>query len=136
MALIIASEGTSDTLKKHSELWKTNSINSFLEEAIVRRELADNFCYYNENYDNLNGADKWAQLTLLEHAKDSRNPCYSLAEFEQAKTHDHLWNAAQYQLTNSGKIHGFMRMYWAKKILEWSSSPEEALKIAIKLNDK
>ncbi|CAD7014739.1 deoxyribodipyrimidine photo-lyase [Ceratitis capitata] len=112
------------------------SVESFCEEAIVRRELADNFCYYNEHYDNLKGLHAWAAKTLDDHRKDKRSPAYTLAEFEQAHTHDDLWNASQLQLVREGKMHGFLRMYWAKKILEWSSTPEEALEVAILLNDK
>lgn len=98
--------------------------------------MADNFCYYNKNYDNLNGLYPWAIKTLNEHREDERNPCYELPEFEQANTHDDLWNAAQLQLVREGKMHGFLRKYWAKKILEWSNTPESALETAIYLNDK
>ncbi len=109
---------------------------SFLEELIVRRELSDNFCYFNKNYDTLNGFHQWAKTSLNEHRKDEREFVYTLKQFEQAKTHEDLWNAAQMEMVTTGKMHGYMRMYWAKKILEWSKSPEEALKIAIYLNDK
>lgn len=112
------------------------SVDAFCEEAIVRRELADNFCYYNKNYDNLKGLHDWAAKTLNDHRKDKRSPCYGVEEFEQARTYDDLWNSAQIQLVKEGKMHGFLRMYWAKKILEWSESPEKALEIAILLNDK
>ena len=109
---------------------------SFLEEIIIRRELSDNFCLYNNNYDSFDGFHKWAQSTLNEHRDDKREYIYTLEEFENADTHDNLWNAAQIEMTTTGKMHGFMRMYWAKKILEWIQTPEEALKIAIYLNDK
>jgi deoxyribodipyrimidine photo-lyase len=109
---------------------------SFLEELIMRRELSDNYCYYNPNYDSFNGFPDWAKKTLNEHRKDEREFVYSLKEFENAETHEDLWNAAQKEMLITGKMHGYMRMYWAKKILEWSNSPEEALKIAIYLNDK
>ena len=112
------------------------SAESFLEELIVRRELSDNFCYYNSDYDSFKGFPEWAKKTLNDHKKDEREFVYTLKKFEEAKTHEDLWNAAQMQLVNTGKLHGYMRMYWAKKILEWSKSPEEALKIAIYLNDK
>ncbi|XP_053965017.1 deoxyribodipyrimidine photo-lyase-like [Anastrepha ludens] len=112
------------------------SVEAFCEEAIVRRELADNFCYYNEHYDSLKGLHAWAAKTLEDHRKDKRSPSYTLVEFEEASTHDDLWNAAQLQLVHEGKMHGFLRMYWAKKILEWSCTPEMALEIAIILNDK
>jgi deoxyribodipyrimidine photo-lyase len=112
------------------------SSDSFLEELIVRRELSDNFCYYNTKYDSFEGFPDWAKKTLNDHRKDKREFIYSLEEFEKAKTHEDLWNAAQIEMVKTGKMHGYMRMYWAKKILEWSKSPEEALKIAIYLNDK
>lgn len=113
-----------------------DSEKSFLEELIVRRELSDNFCYFNPKYDSFEGFHNWAKTTLNEHRKDEREFVYTLKEFEQAKTHEDLWNAAQLEMITNGKMHGYMRMYWAKKILEWSKSPEEALKIAIDLNDK
>lgn len=112
------------------------SADSFLEELIVRKELSDNFCYYNFNYDSFNGFPDWAKNTLNDHRKDEREFVYSLTEFEESKTHEDLWNAAQNELVKTGKLHGYMRMYWAKKILEWSKSPEEAMKIAVYLNDK
>ncbi|SHK48130.1 deoxyribodipyrimidine photo-lyase [Thermocrinis minervae] len=109
---------------------------SFLEELIVRKELSDNFCLYNKNYDSFEGFPQWAKESLNKHRKDIRKYVYSLEEFEEAKTHDKLWNACQMQMVRFGKMHGYLRMYWAKKILEWSESPEEALRIAIYLNDK
>ena len=109
---------------------------SFLEELIVRRELADNFCCFNKNYDSFEGFHDWAKTSLNGHRKDEREFVYSLKQFEEAKTHEDLWNAAQMEMLTTGKMHGYMRMYWAKKILEWSKSPDEALKIAIYLNDK
>lgn len=112
------------------------SKDSFLEELIVRRELSDNYCYYNADYDSFKGFPGWAKKTLNDHRKDEREFVYSLDKFEKAKTHEDLWNAAQKELVSTGKMQGYMRMYWAKKILEWSKSPEEALKIAIYLNDK
>ena len=117
---------------KHND----ESVASFLEELIVRRELSDNFCFYNPNYDNFEGFHSWAQTTLHEHRKDKREYLYSLEEFELAKTHDLLWNAAQVEMVKKGKMHGYMRMYWAKKILEWTNSPEQALEFGIYLNDK
>ncbi|XP_056329368.1 CPD photolyase [Danio aesculapii] len=114
----------------------SESVASFIEEIVVRRELADNFCFYNQNYDNISGAYDWAKKTLQEHSKDRRQYLYSKKELESAETHDQLWNAAQRQLLLEGKMHGFLRMYWAKKILEWTASPEEALSIAIYLNDR
>ncbi|XP_037537541.1 CPD photolyase [Nematolebias whitei] len=112
------------------------SIASFIEELVVRRELTDNFCYYNPKYDSVEGAYEWAQKTLKDHAKDKREYLYTREQLEKAQTHDKLWNAAQYQMVIEGKLHGFLRMYWAKKILEWTRSPEEALSIALYLNDR
>eukprot|EP00123_Amoebidium_parasiticum_P014698 comp22604_c0_seq1/m.34676 comp22604_c0_seq1/g.34676 ORF comp22604_c0_seq1/g.34676 comp22604_c0_seq1/m.34676 type:complete len:542 (-) comp22604_c0_seq1:2-1627(-) len=116
---------------KHS-----GSVASFLEESIVRRELADNFCFYNDKYDSIDCAYDWARTTLEIHSKDKREFVYTLKELEDGLTHDDLWNAAQLQTVKDAKMHGFLRMYWAKKILEWTSSPQEALKYAIYLNDK
>jgi deoxyribodipyrimidine photo-lyase len=113
-----------------------SSVEAFLEELIVRRELSDNFCLYNPNYDSFEAFPNWAKETLLKHEKDERKYIYSLEELENAKTHDELWNAAQRQLTKTGKMHGYMRMYWAKKILEWTENAKIALKYAIHLNDK
>uniref|UniRef100_A0A671UQ99 Deoxyribodipyrimidine photo-lyase n=1 Tax=Sparus aurata TaxID=8175 RepID=A0A671UQ99_SPAAU len=112
------------------------TVSSYIEELVVRRELTDNFCFYNKKYDSVEGAHEWAQKTLRDHAKDERPYIYTREQLEKAKTHDKLWNAAQYQMVTEGKMHGFLRMYWAKKILEWTSSPEEALSIALYLNDR
>jgi len=112
------------------------STDAFLEQLVVRRELADNFCYYNPYYDSVNAFKPWAINSLNEHIADERAFIYSADQFESAQTHDEFWNAAQIQLTQSGTMHGYMRMYWAKKILEWTAGPEEALKIALYLNDK
>ncbi|XP_068921105.1 deoxyribodipyrimidine photo-lyase isoform X2 [Petaurus breviceps papuanus] len=122
-------------VQKHRSRYP-DSVANFVEEAVVRRELADNFCFYNKNYDKLEGAYDWAQTTLRLHAKDKRPHLYSLEQLESGKTHDPLWNAAQMQMVKEGKMHGFLRMYWAKKILEWTRSPEEALEFAIYLNDR
>ena len=121
-------------VKKHRV--KSEHKDSFLEELIVRRELSDNYCFYNDKYDQFGGFHPWAQKTLNEHRGDKREYLYSSEEFEQAKTHDDLWNGAQMEMVHRGKMHGYLRMYWAKKILEWTESPEKALEIAIYLNDK
>ena len=109
---------------------------AFIEQVLIRKELADNFCEYENNYDYFEGFHPWAQKTLNEHRNDEREYLYPKEQFEEAKTHDPLWNAAQIQMMSTGKMHGYMRMYWAKKIMEWSSSPETAQQIAIELNDK
>ncbi|MCU0660321.1 MAG: deoxyribodipyrimidine photo-lyase [Candidatus Pacebacteria bacterium] len=108
---------------------------AFLEELIVRRELSDNFCFYEKKYDSTECFADWAKKSLEKAAKDTREYVYTKKQLEEAKTHDSLWNAAQTQMIQTGKMHGYMRMYWAKKILEWTHSPEEALAIAIYLND-
>lgn len=110
--------------------------NAFIEEIFVRRELSDNFCFYNQDYDKFEGFPLWAKDTLNKHRNDKRQYIYSITDFENAQTHDVYWNAAQIEMVRSGKMHGYMRMYWCKKILEWTPSPEEALQIAIYLNDK
>jgi deoxyribodipyrimidine photo-lyase len=109
---------------------------SFLEELIVRRELADNFCLHTPDYDRFDGFQPWAKKTLDKHRADIREYIYEAEEFEACRTHDPLWNSAQREMMVKGKMHGYMRMYWAKKILEWSESPEAAMAIAIWLNDK
>ncbi|XP_026577470.1 deoxyribodipyrimidine photo-lyase-like isoform X1 [Pseudonaja textilis] len=122
-------------VRKHRTRYK-ESVEGFIEEAVVRRELADNFCFYNPNYDKVEGAFDWAKTTLKLHAQDKRPYLYTLEQLEKGKTHDPLWNAAQLQMVHEGKMHGFLRMYWAKKILEWTRSPEEALQFSIYLNDR
>jgi len=111
-------------------------IQPFLEELVVRRELSDNYCFYNQRYDNFEGFPEWAKRTLNEHRLDTRPYIYTIEQFEYALTHDKLWNAAQNEMVKTGKMHGYMRMYWAKKILEWSESPEEAIETAMYLNDR
>lgn len=109
---------------------------AYLEELIVRRELSMNFVFYNPNYNNFNCLPHWAKKTLIEHEKDKREYLYSVNALESADTHDPYWNAAQQEMLHTGKMHGYMRMYWGKKILEWVKSPIEAFNIAIYLNNK
>lgn len=123
-------------LEVYKRVQHCKSKEEFLEELIIRRELADNFCYYNKNYDSFDGFPDWAKQTLNDHRKDKREYIYSLNELENAKTHDDLWNAAQMEMVLKGKMHSYLRMYWAKKILQWTESPEIALNYAIYLNDK
>ncbi len=110
--------------------------NAFLEEFIVRRELAVNFVKHNPRYDSLGSAEPWAAGTLREHARDERPHLYTERRLEQAETHDPLWNAAQRQMAATGWMHGYVRMYWGKKILEWSRTPDEAFERAVRLNDR
>jgi len=108
---------------------------AFLEELIVRRELAINFVYYNGQYDSYGCLPAWAQRTLQEHRKDPRLHTYSPNQLERGETHDPFWNAAQEEMVTTGKMQGYMRMYWGKKILEWSVPPEEAYATALYLNN-
>ena len=109
---------------------------AYLEELIVRRELAINFATHNPHYDALVGCPNWARETLSKHANDPREWIYTRDELEQARTHDELWNACQREMVISGRMHGYMRMYWAKKILEWTATPDEAFEDCVHLNDK
>ncbi len=108
---------------------------AFLEQLIVRRELAINFVRFNPDYDNFESGTAWAHKSLAEHAADPRK-IYSERQLENAQTHDPLWNAAQRQMVVTGFMHNYMRMYWAKKILEWSKTPARAYQTAVYLNDK
>ena len=114
----------------------SQGIDAFLEELLVRRELSINFIHYNLRYDSFDGLPEWARRTLSEHRGDPRAYAYTLEELENAKTHDPYWNAAQKEMVVTGKMHGYMRMYWGKKILEWTADPEEAYKRALHLNNK
>jgi deoxyribodipyrimidine photo-lyase len=109
---------------------------AFLEELIVRRELAHNFVRFNPRYETFQSAEPWGKQTLRLHAKDKREYLYSETQLENAETHDPLWNAAQKQMVLTGWMHGYLRMYWAKKILEWSPSVAVAYDIAVRLNDR
>ena len=109
---------------------------AFIEELVVRRELSDNFCLHRQDYDTTDCFPEWAKASLNKHLADKRPYLYTRDEFEHAKTHDPLWNAAQMEMVEHGKMHGYMRMYWAKKILEWAETPEEAMSTAIYLNDR
>ena len=109
---------------------------AFLEQVIVRRELAINFVRFNPAYDSMECLEPWAQRSLSEHARDRRTVTYTEEELEQGRTHDPLWNAAQKQMVLAGWMHNYLRMYWAKKILEWSPSVAAAYQRAVQLNDR
>ena len=109
---------------------------SYINELIGWRELSVNFVKYVPNYDSIECAPEWAQKTLREHARDKRDPVYTLEQLEKAQTYDELWNAAQVQMVKTGWMHNYLRMYWAKKILEWSPNPAKAWEYAVILNDK
>ena len=110
-------------------------LDAFLEELIVRRELGLNYVHYNGGYDSYDGLPFWARKTLAAHQDDDRPALYGPDELAAAKTHDPYWNAAQREMTVTGKMHGYMRMYWGKKILEWSRTPEEGFRTALALNN-
>ncbi len=109
---------------------------AFLEELIVRRELAANYVFYQPAYDRFEGLPEWARTQLTRHARDRRDPLYSLADLESGRTHDPYWNAAQAEMRRTGKMHGYLRMYWGKQILAWSPTPEEAFRRALALNNR
>lgn len=110
---------------------------SFLEELIVRRELSVNLVVYNQdNYDSMCCLPSYAQITLQEHADDKRDQLYSREQLENYQTGDRFWNAAQRELVVTGKMHGYMRMYWGKKLLEWTRTPEDGFNAALVLNNK
>ena len=109
---------------------------AFLDQLITWRELSINFVRHNELYDSIECAEPWAARTLAKHLKDPRPVLYTEKQLENAETHDPLWNAAQIQMVEQGWMHNYMRMYWGKKILEWTRSPAEAFQIAVRLNDR
>jgi deoxyribodipyrimidine photo-lyase len=108
----------------------------FLDQLITWRELAINLVHFNPLYDSIECAPDWAHRTLAQHSNDRRPLVYSRDQLERGETHDALWNAAQLQMLHDGWMHNYMRMYWAKKILEWSPSPAVAYQTAVYLNDK
>ena len=109
---------------------------SFFNELIAWRELAINFVRYQPDYDNPACADNWARATLAEHDHDQREILYKLPQLAKAQTHDDLWNAAQFQMLHHGWMHNYLRMYWAKKIIEWTPNVRIAMRVAIYLNDR
>jgi deoxyribodipyrimidine photo-lyase len=109
---------------------------AFLEELVVRRELAANFVEFERHYDSFRCLPKWAKKTLAEHSGDDRPYRYSAKQLERAETHDPYWNAAMGEMKKTGYMHNYMRMYWGKKILEWTSSPEHAYRTALDLNNR
>jgi deoxyribodipyrimidine photo-lyase len=125
--IALAARGAGAPLEDHQ---------AFIEQLVIRRELAINFVRYNAAYDRVTSAARWALETLDRHREDPRDWVYTERQLEEAETHDPLWNAAERQMVESGWMHGYVRMYWAKKILEWSESPEAAMAAAIALNDR
>jgi deoxyribodipyrimidine photo-lyase len=121
-------------VKKHPHLKPARD--SYFNELIAWRELSVNFVRYQPEYDSPGCADNWARLTIAEHDHDERETLYTTAQMERAETYDELWNAAQIQMVRYGWMHNYLRMYWAKKILEWTPNVAEAMRVAIYLNDK
>ena len=115
---------------------KRDNIESFVEELVVRRELSMNFVFYNNDYDSYSNLPGWARKSLEEHKGDEREYTYTRKQLENAETHDEYWNAAMKEMVHTGYMHNYMRMYWGKKILEWSNTPEHAYKTTLYLNNK
>ena len=114
----------------------TDNSNAFLEELIIRRELAYNFVYFNPTYDDFNYMTyDWAYRTMKHHLNDEREYIYTKEDYVNFKTHDEYFNAAMKEMVFLGRMHSYMRMYWCKKIIEWSPSYEEAYRIALELNN-
>ena len=109
---------------------------SFLDELVTWRELAFNTCAFVPGYDSYTTLPAWARRTLDAHRRDRRAHRYALDQFDAAATHDPLWNAVQRQLKQEGWFHGYMRMLWGKKILEWSATPEDALRVMAHLMNR
>ena len=109
---------------------------SYFNELIAWRELAINFVRFTTHYETPEVAENWAKQTIEEHARDERERIYTLKQLEAAETYDELWNAAQIQMVEQGWMHNYMRMYWAKKILEWTPDVKTAMKYAVYLNDR
>ncbi len=109
---------------------------SFLEELLCRRELAMNFVYYTSQYDSFSCLPNWAKQTLEEHKDDPREHVYTQKELEAADTHDPYWNAAMREMRYTGYMHNYMRMYWGKKILEWTNTPQTAYRFTLEINNK
>ncbi len=129
IALAVAQAAEADPTLKAAK-------DSFFNELIAWRELSVNFVLYDSRYDSHECAEDWAKKTIAEHARDERERLYTLEQMEGAQTYDELWNAAQIQMVDHGWMHNFMRMYWAKKILEWTPDVETAMKTCVYLNDK
>ena len=113
-----------------------SSKDSFIEELLIRRELAFNFCWFNSHYDSIACLPDWAKKTIGEHKKDKRDYVFDLERLESGQTHDEYWNAAQLEMVVTGKMHNYLRMYWGKKVIEWTPDMETAFKWLLYLNNK
>ena len=114
----------------------TEAQEAYLEELIIRRELAMNFVHYTPNYDSFACLPQWARTSLKQHQKDPRESIYTRSQLENAQTHDAYWNASMKEMKLTGFMHNYMRMYWGKKILEWSRTPEQAFRTTLAINNK
>lgn len=130
--------GQISPLQIYTRIYDVNSPGKakFIDELVVRRELAINYVYYNSDYDSFYSLPKWARDTLESHLQDEREYIYEMSELEAGLTHDIYWNAAQTEMVLTGKMDGYMRMYWGKKILEWSRTPVEGFRAALELNNR
>jgi deoxyribodipyrimidine photo-lyase len=115
---------------------ETEDTEVYLEELVVRRELSMNFVNQNPNYDRYDALPEWAKKTLAKHEDDVRDYVYDLEVWEAAETHDPYWNAAQMEMLKTGKMHNYMRMYWGKKVIEWSETPQQAFETILYLNNR
>ena len=115
---------------------KRDNVESLVEELVVRRELSMNFVFYTPDYDSYSNLPGWAKKTLGEHKRDRREYTYTREQLENVETHDAYWNAAMREMSYTGYMHNYMRMYWGKKILEWSNTPEHAYATTLYLNNK
>jgi deoxyribodipyrimidine photo-lyase len=111
-------------------------VDTFLEEAIIRRELSFNMCFHNPAHESLAALPDWARKTLDAHRGDRRKPLYTTEELERAATHDEVWNIAQRQLPGTGTMHGYLRMPWGKKAIEWMATPEEAHAFMVRQHER
>lgn len=109
---------------------------AFLEELVIRRELAFNFCFFNSRHDSVDALPSWAAATLARHADDRREPLYPAETLERAETHDEVWNLSQRGLLVMGTVQTYLRMLWGKKILEWSPDAASAHRVMIDLHEK
>lgn len=122
--------------KKEGTWGMSEGAEAFLDEIVTWRELGYVYCHYRADYEKYESLPEWARKTLEAHQDDVRDPHYTLAELEACQTYDEIWNAAQRQLTEEGRIHNYLRMLWGKKVLEWAANPRQALEILIELNNK
>ena len=112
------------------------AVDEYIEELIVRRELAHNYAWFEPDYDSYTALPEWARTTLEQHRVDEREDIYTAAQLEAAETGDPYWNAAMVELRETGYLHNRMRMYWGKRILEWTNTPQYAFRVALELNNK